>query len=249
MDQEKEPELTRIEENVILLVKPEKVNKMLNKSKGNMYEFITHTWNAIKGECYHDCSYCYMKRWGKLNPVRFDEKELKTDLGKGNFIFVGSSCDMFAKNIPDEWIKKTLKQMEGFNNKYLLQTKNPDRVLDFIDCEVISDKTVICTTIESDSYYPKIMRNAPRPMQRSIAMQQLSEVIDTYVTIEPIMYFNLNHFVKMIKRCNPKQVNIGADSGNNNLPEPSKEKVLQLIDEIQKFTTIHNKKNLKRLLA
>ena len=52
----------------------------------------------------------------------------------------------------------------------------------------------------------------------------------------------------MIKYCNPKQVNIGADSGNNNLPEPSKEKVLALIDELQKFTTIHNKSNLKRLL-
>lgn len=71
----------------------------LNTSKGNMYEFITHTWNTIKGECYHDCSYCYMKRFGKLNKVRFDAKELKTDLGTGNFIFVGSSCDMFAENI------------------------------------------------------------------------------------------------------------------------------------------------------
>ncbi len=37
----------------------------LNKSNGNMYEWITHTWNTIKGECYHDCSYCYMKKWGK----------------------------------------------------------------------------------------------------------------------------------------------------------------------------------------
>ena len=52
----------------------------------------------------------------------------------------------------------------------------------------------------------------------------------------------------MIKRCNPKQVNIGADSGLNGLPEPKKEKVLQLIDELQKFTTIHNKANLKRIL-
>ena len=33
----------------------------LNQSKGNMYEFITHTWNPIKDRCYHDCAYCYMK--------------------------------------------------------------------------------------------------------------------------------------------------------------------------------------------
>lgn len=29
----------------------------LNKSTGNMYKFITHTWNTIKGECPHGCSY------------------------------------------------------------------------------------------------------------------------------------------------------------------------------------------------
>lgn len=82
---------------------------MLNKSKGNMYEWVTHTWNTVKGECYHDCSYCYMKRWGKLNPVRFDEKELKTDLGNENFIFVGSSNDMFADNMCSGWVLKTLE--------------------------------------------------------------------------------------------------------------------------------------------
>ena len=91
------------------------------------------------------------------------------------------------------------------------------------------------------------MKNSPHPMQRSIAMQELSEVIDTYVTIEPILDFNLEHMVKMIKRCNPKQVNIGADSGRNNLPEPTKEKVFELISELQKFTVIHNKSNLNRL--
>lgn len=33
----------------------------LTKSRGNMYPFVTHTWNAIKGMCFHDCPYCYMK--------------------------------------------------------------------------------------------------------------------------------------------------------------------------------------------
>ena len=213
-----------------------------------MYEFITHTWNTIKGECYHDCSYCYMKRWGKLKPVRFDKKELKTDLGTGNFIFVGSSCDMFAENIPDEWIKKTLKHMEKFDSKYLLQTKNPTRVLDFIDACVITDKCVICTTIESNRDLLEIKRNSPDVFKRAMAMNELSQIIDTYVTIEPIMDFDMDIMVQLIKDCNAKQINIGADSGRNNLPEPSKEKVLQLVSELQKFTIIHNKSNLQRLL-
>ena len=220
----------------------------LNLSKGNMYEFITHTWNTIKGECLHDCSYCYMKRWGKLKPVRFDEKEMKTDLGTGNFIFVGSSCDMFAENIPDEWIKKTLKHMERFDSKYLLQTKNPTRVLDFIDACVITDKCVICTTIESNKDLFEIKRNSPDVFKRAMAMNELSQIIDTYVTIEPIMDFDMDIMVQLIRDCNAKQINIGADSGRNNLPEPTKEKVLQLVSELQKFTIIHNKSNLQRLL-
>ena len=220
----------------------------LNKSNGNMYTWVTHTWNTVKGECPHGCTYCYMKRFGQQKPVRFDESELKTDLGSGNFIFVGSSCDLFAKGIPDEWINRTLKHMEQFDNKYLIQSKNPDRILDYIHCNVISDKTVVCTTIESDSFYPEIMRDSPDPMQRSFAMEDISQVVKTFVTIEPVLDFHLEHLVKMIKRCNPTQVNIGADSGNNNLPEPSKEKLLALIDELKKFTVIDQKRNLNRIL-
>ena len=217
----------------------------LNKSKGNMYEFVTHTWNTIKGECPHDCSYCYMKRWGKLNPVRFDEKELKTNLGSGNFIFVGSSNDMFADDIPFEWIEKTLKYCSEFDNKYLFQTKNPKRLLNFK-----LPNSVICTTIESDMFYSEIMANSPKPYERAKYMEMLSDCgFETFVTIEPIMDFNYNLMIDLIKQCNPKQVNIGADTGKNGLPEPSKEKLANLIEGIQKFTIIHNKSNLKRLLS
>lgn len=62
---------------------------MLRPTKGNMYDFITHTWNPIKGECPHGCTYCYMKRWGAQKPLHLDEKEMRTGLGSGNYIFVG----------------------------------------------------------------------------------------------------------------------------------------------------------------
>ena len=209
-----------------------------------MYEFVTHTWNSIKGKCYHDCSYCYVKRWGKLNPVRLDEKEFKTDLGTGNFIFVGSSCDMFSENIPDEWINKTLEHCKNFENRYLFQTKNPKRILN-----LKLPKSVICTTIESDLFYSEIMANSPKPYERAKYMKIISDCgFETFVTIEPIMDFSLDNLIKLIKQCSPKQVNIGADSGRNNLPEPSKAKVLELVSELQKFTTIHKKSNLQRLI-
>jgi len=220
----------------------------LTASKGNMYSWVTHTWNTIKGECPHGCTYCYMKRWGKQKPVRFDESELKTDLGSDNFIFVGSSCDIFAKGISDFWILKTLSHCEKFNNKYLFQSKNPWRFLDYIDACVVSDKSVMCTTMETNRFYPDIMKDCPPISDRSFAMHEISKVIKTYITIEPIMDFDLDEFIITIKNANPTQVNIGADSGNNHLPEPPKDKILELINELKKFTNIDQKRNLQRLL-
>lgn len=218
----------------------------LNKSTGNMYSFITHTWNTIKGKCYHDCSYCYMKRWGFQKPTRFDESELKTDLGNGNFIFIGSSNDMFAIDILGKWVIETLKHCNKFDNKYLFQSKNPE----YFDMAAIHLERdfVLCTTIETNRYNRQVMGVAPSPKDRAMAISKIYH-IKKYVTIEPIMDFDLVDMVELIKMSEPEQVNIGADSGNNHLPEPSKEKILELIEELKKFTIIHNKSNLKRLLV
>lgn len=223
------------------------LNWVKNK-KSNMYQFIDATWNTIKGACPHDCSYCYMKKWGKQPELHFDEKELKTDLGERNFIFVGSSCDMWAEDIPDSMIEITLNHCWQYRNKYLFQTKNPMRILEFLDFPVITEQSVICTTIETNRFYSTIMEYCPPPLKRAIAMLELAYHTDTYVTIEPIMDFDLDKMVDLMKICRPIQVNIGADTGKNNLPEPSPEKVRELIKELEKFTKVHQKKNLSRLL-
>lgn len=217
----------------------------LNISKGNMYGWVTHTWNTIKGACPHDCSYCYVKRWGKLNPTRFDEKELNTDLGEGNTIFVGSSCDMFAKDIPYEWTLKTLQHCVKFNNTYLFQSKNPKWFDAIPICEI--ENYILCTTIETNRVYPEIMRNSPDPVDRAIQFGRIP-ILEKYVTIEPIIDFDIHSLVGLIEFCRPKQVNIGADSGKNNLPEPSKNKILELIEALDVFTEVKQKKNLKRLM-
>lgn len=214
----------------------------LNKSVGNMYKFVSHTWNTIKGECPHGCTYCYMHRWGKQKPVHFDEKEFKTDLGSGNFIFVGSSCDMFAYGINREWKLKTVRYLKKFDNSYLFQTKDPCEIPAFL----LPKKSVICTTIETNRTYSNIMNNSPEPWKRALFMERIK--LPKYVTIEPIMDFDLIIMVELIKQCDPIQVNIGSDTGNNNLPEPSKEEILALISELEKFTVVKQKTNLKRLL-
>lgn len=112
----------------------------------------------------------------------------------------------------------------------------------------LPNKSVICTTIETNRWYPEVMRNSLPPNERAAEMYKLSFHFKTYVTIEPIMDFDLHSLIALIKTCKPKQVNIGADSGNNKIPEPSKEKIQQLINGLRSFTKVVEKSNLKRLL-
>jgi len=213
----------------------------LNKSNGNMYDWVTHTGNVIKGECPHGCTYCYMKRWGKQNPVRFDEHELTIGMGSGKFIFVGSSCDMWANDVHGGWIERVVDHCAKYENKYLFQTKNPNRFYK------IPLDWVACTTIETNRRYEQ-MGDAPSPFLRAVAMSQLKNV-NKYVTIEPIMDFDIHEMVELVRQCNPVQVNIGADSDGNKLPEPTIEKVRELVEALSEFTVISKKRNLGRLEA
>ena len=210
----------------------------LTKSWGNMYPFVTHTWNAIKGICFHDCPYCYMKKFDGLFPVRIDPKELKVNLGNGNFIFVGSGTDAWAFDIPSDWITCFLD--------YCNQSKDPSRFLEFISHPVMQ-KSVLCTTIETNVFYPDIVRNAPNTRKRAKAMQKLASLgMRTYVTCEPLIKFDLPKMVELIKMCSPVQVNIGKNSRQDiTLPEPTKNEVQGLITELQKFTKVVVKSNAK----
>jgi DNA repair photolyase len=220
----------------------------LNKVSGNMYEFITHTWNPIRGECFHDCSYCYIKAMSKRYGVdrkqlQFVEKEMKTKLGKGNYIFVGSSTDMFSEMVKDEWIEKVLELCGShIENKYLFQSKNVGRMAKFKS--KFQKNSIIATTVESNREYEEY-NNSPAIFER---IRYLTEFENKMITIEPIMKFDIEQLVNFIYIANPQQVNIGADSGNNNLWEPEKHDIEKLIFELSKFTTVVQKKNLARLL-
>jgi len=212
----------------------------MNPVKGNMYGFVTHTKNYIKGKCSHDCPYCYMKIW-KQKPLRLDEKEFKEDLGKDNFIFVGSSTDMFANDVPEEWILEVLDHIGNYpSNKYLFQTKNPKRLNEF----QFPYHSIIAITLETNRDYA--LGNAPYRMNRVKDFAQFNG--KKMITIEPIMDFDIIPFVYWIQDLKPELVAIGADSKNHNLPEPSPDKINALIKELKKFTEVKLKDNLKRLI-
>lgn len=216
----------------------------LNKSKGNMYPFISHTFNVIKGKCPHACSYCYCRfYYSESHPqpeLHFDERELKVDLGEGNFIFVGSSCDMWAERIPCVWIELILEKCQAHSNQYLFQSKNPDRFYAYALAFPLH--SVFGTTIESNRSEIGL---APLPYYRYRAMREMPG--HKMVSIEPVMDFDLDVMVEWMKEIEPEFVSIGADSKGHHLPEPSPEKVNRLIEELSAFTEVKIKDNLKRL--
>jgi hypothetical protein len=225
----------------------------LNIAEGKMYGFVTHTWNTVRGVCPHRCSYCYMKQFPSgLDNLWFANSELKTNLGSGNSIFVGSANDLFTGSIPEEWIRQTIDHCARFDNRYFFQSKNPKRFKEFEFPEqknLFSElypsekKYRFCTTIETNRIYKNIMGETPTPQERSESM-----IKGEFITIEPIMDFDITEMVELIKTCEPEQVNIGADSKFNGLPEPRKGKVLELIDHLEAFTKVNRKETIYRIL-
>lgn len=226
-----------------------------------MYKFNSelYTYNPIKGVCSHDCSYCFMKPMRhrfNLNPtLRLDQKELKVNLGKGRFIFVGSSTDVFASDVTEEWIIAVLDHLYDFpDNEYMLQSKNPARFLDFVNHKLYQDrkeKLIFCTTIESDINHPGVSK-APDIAERVEAMKELYALgFRTMITIEPIMDFtDVTTFADLLASIHPVQVNFGANTSKTvKLIEPTKVKILALIVELEtRGIKVHCKSDLNRII-
>lgn len=231
----------------------------MNRQNGDMYAFVTHTSNPITGPCPHDCSYCYMKpiyNRFKQNPnFRLDAKELQANLGRGNFIFLGSSTDMFANQVPSEWIVQVYDHCNQYNqNRYLFQSKNPTR---FLEAGLIGhplmqkkDQVFFATTLETNREFPTVS-NAQPMSARMQAMGKLREAgFGVMITMEPIMDFDLNDVMAMMQYVQPFQVNIGCNTSRSvHLPEPSREKIIELVHALRQSTAVVLKANSSRILG
>ena len=230
----------------------------MNKNKGNMYAFVTHTSNPIRGLCPHECDYCYMKNifrhYHSDETLRLDEYELKVNYGKNKFIFLGTSTDMFADVVPIEWILQVYdKCLQHSDNKYLFQSKNPGR---FLEPQLINhplmqlkDKIYFATTIESNRDYP--ISKAQCMTERADAMAQLQVMgFMVMVTIEPIMDFDHDSLVEMLRKIKPFQVNIGCNTNREvKLQEPTRGQIVTLVQELRTFTKVELKSNSSRILG
>lgn len=220
-----------------------------------MYEWVTHTHSHLGGKCPHLCSYCYVQknRFGVsaryLGDVRLIEDEFKVRYGPGKVIFVEHMNDMFAEGVPDESIRRILDHCEQYqDNEYVFQTKNPRRAARWL-CGITPLKFMIGTTLESDLCYPDISK-APLPVDRVAGMIEFKGKAKTFVTVEPILDMNVDVMVKWLVDLKPDFINIGADSKHCNLPEPTPDRVKELVAKLQAAGVVINKKtNLGRMLS
>jgi len=213
-----------------------------------MFDCVTCTWNPLGGECPHNCSYCWAKQLAKRHNMkkyqgqpRLIPKELKRKFKPDEFVFVQDMSDLFANTVPQQYIQQVLDHTKQFPHAtFLLLTKNPKRYHEFN----IPDNCICGVTIETDHYPEQSISNAPLVGVRYYYMMGLRD--RCMVSIEPIIDFNLVVFLGMIAHIEPEFVYIGYDNYNNNLPEPSVEKVDQLISRLKEFTEVREKPSIQK---
>jgi len=217
-----------------------------------MFSVVTRTWNPVTG-CTHSCVYCWARRLAETklrNTEKYrsgfkpaiHEREFRARFRPGEFVFVADMGDLFCDAIPDEWILRVLSYVERFpSTTFLFLTKNPARYREFLD--YFPENAVLGATIETnrDDLYTRYgISSAPPPSARFEAMRSL-KWDRKFVSVEPVLDFDLDVFAEWIREISPVMVYVGYDNYNNRLPEPPLSKTLALIDRLRQFTDVKTK--------
>lgn len=230
----------------------------VNKTKPNSEMYPGwDTWTPLPG-CLHDCIYCYAHsmRGYDMTP-RFRENYLRDNLGIGRKIFICSMGDIGGKWNNPEDVKKVLAHCCDYDNLYLVQSKDPGNLIQYIP--YLPDRIVIGTTIEMNRN-TQLISKAPIPSLRMMAMVWLKEQVSGYrdimqdqpaclfmISMEPLLDFD-PELIEWIRFLMPDYVSIGLDSKNHHLSEPAPEKILHLIKSLRDVTEVKLKANLRRLI-
>jgi len=217
-----------------------------------MFKSIDKTWNVFVG-CRFDCSYCSAKKLAETrlkNGPRYKdgfiphlvESELKRTFKPGEFIFVAYMGDIaFASRYE---IAKILVTIQGHpETRFLIQSKNPGC---FHQWKLpIPPNVYLGTTIETNRDYH--LTKAPPPIERYTQLEGYPHP-HKFLSIEPIMDFDLDTLLEWVIRIRPEIIEVGADNYHNRLPEPSVKKVENLLACLEDICPkVIEKDGLKRL--
>ncbi|MBA7551573.1 hypothetical protein ES705_44117 [subsurface metagenome] len=221
-----------------------------------MFKSIDKTWNVFVG-CEFDCSYCNARKAAetrlKESPRYKDgfkphlvESEVKRTFRPGQFIFVAYMGDIaFATK---EQFLRILARIRQFPGTYfLMQSKNPKQFYDWrIDWGITLPPNVyVATTIETNRDCG--LTKAPAPVERFRYLTGYPHNLK-FLSIEPIMDFDLEELIQWVKLLQPDIIEVGADNYHNHLPEPPWGKVKRLLESLRGICPrVIEKEGLERL--
>ena len=225
-----------------------------------MFPFITMTWNPFTGPCPYECTYCWAKnlinryKWPKYITAEpgIDEKQINKTFKPTDFVFVQDMSD--ASTAHFEAVSRVMLRIEtNPDTKFLFLVKNPSCYLEWIKSDETRPpkNTILGATIETnDSALINQFSKAPPPNNRLHDLYELTKLgFKTFVSIEPVMNFDLEQFYRSLYLLDPWAVAIGYDNYHNNLPEPPLSKVRVLIAKLEMEGIKVYKKTLRESLA
>lgn len=206
------------------------------------------SWNPVTG-CPHLCTYCWAMRLieGKLRdspkyrngfvPTLHEEDLERARFRPGDTVFVVDMGDLFSDAMPSEWIARVLRKAREFpSTRFMFLTKNPARYGEFLD--LFPRNSVLGATIETNrDDLARSVSRAPPPSARHEAMAELRWPYK-YVSIEPIMDFDLDVMVSWVADIRPVSVHVGYDNWNSRLPEPPLWKARELVRRLSSMVPV-----------
>jgi len=215
-----------------------------------MFKTVTQTINPFTG-CKFDCSYCWAKKLalGKCKYPNFEPtfhpdrmKKFKTFKAE-DFVFVSSMGDISW--IKNEEMVQIADAIDVSPARFLIQTKNP-RI--FIERGHLFNTPNMIHGCTIETNRPITVSLAPEPLWRYNYIAADAHP-HKFLSIEPIMDFDLDVFTRWVIDINPEVVEIGADNYHNNLPEPSPEKLGKFLHKLELAgVNVKRKDGLARLL-
>ncbi|MCK4418141.1 MAG: DUF5131 family protein [Candidatus Latescibacteria bacterium] len=217
-----------------------------------MFKSIDKTWNVFVG-CKFDCSYCNVRKLVKTrlkhSPRYKDgfrphlvESELKRTFKPGQFIFVAYMGDIaWAERLE---VAQILTHISKFpKTDFLIQSKDPST---FAQWELYFPPNVVLgTTIETNRDYKLTKAPYPRARYQNFPPLYYQRL---FLSIEPIMDFDLDILTRWVAVIKPEIIEVGADNYHNHLPEPSGEKLHALLNNLRNICPkVIEKDGLNRL--
>ena len=227
----------------------------------NMYA-NTKTWNPARG-CEFDCTYCepsfkrQARRIGKkgcqdcfhFRPHCHEDRLAKIPSAEN--IFVCSMGDISF--CPEDFMLRIIRVILQHNGRckrrqtFLMQSKRPEYFGPFLD--ILPGNVILGTTLETNRHkgYGEVSK-APPPLVRYYQFRDL-KYRRKYVTIEPVFDFDLTILAECLLHLHPEHVWVGFNSRPKSvqLPEPSPEKVMELMQRLADAGIEVRGKNLQGL--